>query len=81
MGYISHLILLKIIIKPPCEPLHIKFADEASLKLINDELLRLSFFGDDNTTSLDFRNLMNLFATIRSLTLASFIDLLTIQAA
>ena len=43
----------KNIIKPPSEPLYFKFANEASLELINDELLRLSIFGNDNTTSLD----------------------------
>ena len=69
------------IIKLSCGALHFNFASEALLKLINDELLRLSVFGNDDITSRDFRNLMNLFATIRFQTLAPFIDPLTILAA
>ena len=51
----------KNIFKPPCKPLHFKFANEASLKLINDKILRLSIFGNENTTSFDFSNLMTFF--------------------
>ena len=40
-----------------------------------------SIFGNDKTTSLDFKILMNLFAVIMSLTVASLIELLTTLAA
>ena len=40
-----------------------------------------SIFGNDKTTFLDFKTLMNLFVVIMSLTVASLIGLLTTLAA
>ena len=66
---------------PPCEPPHFKFAKEASLKQTNDAFYKSLICGNDKTSSLHFNNLMNLFTIFRSLTVASWMELLTTFAA
>ena len=59
---------------PPCEPPHFKFTKEALLKQTNGN-------GNDKTSSLDFNNLINLFAVTSSYTVPSLMELLTTLAA
>ena len=70
-------LLSKITRSPPCEPPHYKFTNEALLKQIKAAFDMSSIFGNVETTSLDLKILINLFAVIMPLIVASLIELLS----